>query len=42
MVKLGRFKWLLLVTCMVERIQAGLFGASLPPNGQVQMVVGGK
>ena len=42
MVKAGRLKYVLLTVCMIERIQAGLFGTSLPPNGQVQMVVGGK
>ena len=42
MVKAGRLKYVLLTVCMIERIQAGLFGSGLPPNGQVQMVVGGK
>ena len=42
MVKLRSLKYIWLVVCVIERVQAGLFGAGLPPNGQVQIVVGGK
>ena len=31
-----------MVLYIIEKVHGGLFGGGIPPNGQVQMIVGGK
>ena len=42
MLKIRNLKWMFVILYIVEKVHGGLFGGGLPPNGQVQMIVGGK
>ena len=42
MLKLRKLKLIVLILYIVEKVNGGIVGGGLPPNGQVQMIVGGK
>ena len=39
---LRTMKLTVLILYVAEKVNGGIFGAALPPNGQIQMIVGGK